>query len=106
MLIIAIFLIPSGCDENRATVRAQHEDVATTVHPERAGVSHGAQERADLVLCYELCVLIADNTCTATHEIASVSDTAQQTHIPHRLHRSKAATRCHTIMAARSYRRS
>ncbi|OBU59264.1 hypothetical protein A9K70_01705 [Stenotrophomonas maltophilia] len=24
--------IPSGCDENRATVRAQHEDVATVLH--------------------------------------------------------------------------
>ncbi len=28
--------IPSRCDENRATVRAQHEDVATAVHAELA----------------------------------------------------------------------
>lgn len=28
--------IPSGCEENRATVRAQHEDVATAVYAELA----------------------------------------------------------------------
>ncbi|PZT43433.1 hypothetical protein A7X92_14390 [Stenotrophomonas maltophilia] len=28
--------IPSGFDENRATLRAQHEDVATAVHAELA----------------------------------------------------------------------
>jgi hypothetical protein len=31
--------VPSGCDENRATVRAQYADVATAVHAELTKVN-------------------------------------------------------------------